>query len=457
MERNTSPSPAWQQHARRTTRRVNLAWWLQYFAPWAAGIGLVSLGVILWLRSRGTDLPSGPVAAALAGIYLLAGLGCWLAARRRFTRDQASLVLLESQLKLNNALSAAESGITAWPEAPGTVDDGFRFRAPWLVAPALLTVTCLSLAFLLPVSQADARPVLPPPLALTRAEEILNALEKENLADPAALEKAREQLEALLDQPKEDYYTHHSLEAADTLETSLQEAAGKLGNQLQTAAQAAESLEKYDSSLSPSARQQLESEMNAAVERLKNSSLGTSEELQKQLSKLDPSKLKEMDPEQLKKMLQNLKEKAEACKNCKGGGKGEGQSEAEKALNDLLNGKDGEGKEPGKGEGEGEGKDGKDGMGRGGVNRGPGTGPLTFEKNASELDTNKLEQLESNDLSRSLPGDHMGTKDMEHRLDKTGTGPQSGGAAASPAGGGDAVWRDQLMPSEQKVLRKYFK
>ena len=447
MDRSAFHASRWQQHAQRTVRRLNLAWWLQFYAPWAAGIGLVVLAVILWLRSRGAVLPVGPTIAGLAAVYAVAGLVCWLAARRRFSRSGQGLVLLESHLKLNNALSAATQGVTAWPQAPDRVDDGFRFRAPWLVAPALLTVVCLALAFLLPVSQAEAPPALPPPLALSRAEAILNALQKEDVADPAAMEKARDQLQSLLEQPPGEFYSHHSLEAADALETSLQEAAGALGRQLQSAAQSAGSLEKYDSSLSPSARQQLESEFKAAVEGIKNASMGASGALKAQLDKLDPSKLKELDPAQLKKMLENLQAKAAACKNCQGKGGGPGTSEAEQALQELLNGK-------GEGQGQGEGRE---GMGRGGVDRGPGTTDLSFEKNASDLATDKLEQLESNDLSRTLPGDHLGTKDIEHQLDQTPTAPSAGGAVATPAGGGDAVWRDQLMPSEQKVLRRYFK
>ena len=433
-------------------RRFQLAWWLQSFAPWAAALALVACGVVLVLRSRGVALPTWWVVGGLGGSYgLLAGVA-WQLARRHFLKEGDGMVLLESRLGLNNALTAATRGITEWPEPPPQVDDGFRFRAPWLVAPALLTLACLTLAFWLPVSQAENGPVLAPPLALSRAEGILNALEKENAVDPAALEQARGQLEALMKQSPEDYYTHHSLEAADTLETALREAAGSLGSQLQTAAQSAESLEKYDTSLTPSSRQQLENELKAAVEGIKNSSMGASGALQKQLEQLDPSKLKELDPAQLKKMLENLKAKSAACKECQGKGQGGGQSEAEKALSDLLNGKDGKGQ--GQGEGEGEGKD---GMGRGGVNRGPGTGHLTFEKDASDLATNKLEQLESTDLSRTLPGDHLGTKDIGHDLDKSATGPSAGGNVATPAGGGEAVWRDQLVPAEQKVLRRYFK
>lgn len=457
MERSASPAAQWQRHARRTAFRFNLAWWLQFFAPWAAGLGLVIMTGVLGWRSRGQDLPSLPwLGAGLAGIFLCAGLGCWWVARRRFARTADGMVWLESRLKLNNALTAATEGVTAWPPAPARVDDGFRFSARWLVAPALLTAVCLLLAFLLPLSRAGAPPALPPPLALTRAEAILNVLEKEEVAAPEALKKAREQLDALLAQPPGDYYSHHSLEAADALETSLGEAAGQLGGQLQSAVNAASSLEKFDSSLSSSAREQLETDLKAAIDGLKNSSLGTSGGLEKQLGQLDPAKLKELDPAKLQQMLQNLQAKAKACKDCQGGGAGNGQSEAEKALADLLNGKQGKGNGDGDGQGDGD-SDGQEGKGRGGLQRGPGTTDLTFEKTPSDLATNKLEQLESQDLTRTLPGDHLGTRDMEHQLDKTPAGPSAGGAVASPAGGGDAVWRDQLLPGEQKVLRKYFK
>ena len=429
-------------------RRFQAAWWLQIFGPWAAGLSVLILIGFLSARSQGWLPPLGWTLLGIGSGYFLLGLLAWLRAGRHFLREEASMVLLESRLGLNNSLTAAAQGITAWPEPPTQVEDGFHFRASWVAGPALLTVACLTLGLLLPVAPADSAASLPPPLALARAEEILNALAKENVANPAALAEARKQLEALLEQPADDYYTHHSLEAADTLEDSLREAAGALGRQLQTAAQAAESLEKYDSALSPEAREQIEGEMKAAVEGLKSGSMGTSEELQKQLAQLDPSELKELDPEQLKKMMENLKAKSAACQECQGKTPGEGQSEAEKALADLLNGKNGKGR--------GEGEEGS-GPGNGGVERGPGAADLTFDKDPKDLTASKLEQLESTDLSRSLPGDHLGTKDIEHQLDQSPSSIGAGGSAATPASGGEAVWRDQLIPSEQKVLRQFFK
>ena len=454
MEQPVSLACLWHQCARRTMRRVNLGWWLELFVPWSAGTGLVVMILVIWLRSQGAGFPVRQVTACLVAVYALIGLGCWLVARPRFSRIADGLVLLESRMKLNNALSAATHGVTAWPPLPIQADDGLCFRGPWLWSPALLTAAGLTFAFLLPLPQTESRTELPPPLALARAESILNALRQEDLVDAAALESAQEKLEAQLAQPPGDFYSHHSLEAADALELSLRDAAGNLGSQLQSAAQAAQSLEKYETSLTPSARQQLESDLQSAVEGIRNSSMGTSEALQKQLNQLDPAKLKELDPEQLEKMLANLKAKSAACKNCQSSGNSQNAGEAERALQALLNGKPSKGN--GRGEGAGPGKDGE-GMGRGGLNRGPGTGPLTFDGHATDLATDKPEPIGSRDLSRSLPGDHLGTKDIEHHLEKSPNGASAGGALASPAGGGEAVWRDPLLPSEQKVLRRYFK
>ena len=55
MDRTTSPACHWHQHASRTARRLNAAWWLQAFAPWVAALGLIAMGLLIWLRSRGVE------------------------------------------------------------------------------------------------------------------------------------------------------------------------------------------------------------------------------------------------------------------------------------------------------------------------------------------------------------------------------------------------------------------
>ena len=44
----------------------------------------------------------------------------------------------------------------------------------------------------------------------------------------------------------------------------------------------------------------------------------------------------------------------------------------------------------------------------------------------------------------------------EHEIDEAKVGVRAGGATESAGGGGDAVWRDRLLPGEKAVLKNYF-
>ncbi len=117
-------------------------------------------------------------------------------------------------------------------------------------------------------------------------------------------------------------------------------------------------------------------------------------------------------------------------------------------MNRLLAGK-GEGNRPGE-DGEGE-----PGPGRGGVQRGPGVAPLPLSANPSHPGVGRPDALESADLSRAGAGDTIGTRNVEHELDRQATGPVAGGAAAAGAGG-NAVGTESLLPSDRAVLKRYF-
>jgi len=94
--------------------------------------------------------------------------------------------------------------------------------------------------------------------------------------------------------------------------------------------------------------------------------------------------------------------------------------------------------------------------GRGGVNRGPGTAPITLADEESNLGTKNLEAVNSNDLSRAAPADLIGITQTEHDLDQSNRGAQAGGNIGSAGSGGETVWKDSLLPAEKAVLKKYF-
>lgn len=94
--------------------------------------------------------------------------------------------------------------------------------------------------------------------------------------------------------------------------------------------------------------------------------------------------------------------------------------------------------------------------GQGGITRGRGDAPL-FYGDEDDLGTNNIEKVTNDDLSRASIGDLLGVGETEHEEDKEAVGPQAGGAVVSQGRGGDAVWRESLVPEEQALLKRYFK
>lgn len=431
----------WRRHAARTVRRMNFAWWLETFAPAASLLSLTLLAGIYLARSRGwlprEGVPAG-AAAGIAALYVLAALLCLWRARRRFLKLPDGFVLLESRLRLQSALTAANAGARSWPPAPERVDDGLRLSPRWLGAPAALAAASLLSAFLLPVSAVSpVVPATPPPRSWEQMEAMLETLKTEEIVQPEDLRKAEEQLEILRAQDPADHYSHHSLEASDTLLQALKQAAGALARHLMEAAHAADTLQSHGDRLGETTKQRLAKEFENALQALQNAPLKPGDSLMSQLKEIDPSKLKEIDPEKLREALANLRKKAVICQLCEDG---KDASEGDEWMEALV-AVESENATPG----------------RGGVARGPGTAELTYNMERTELGTRNLEGLESTDLSRAAFGDTLATANGEHELDKTASAPVQGGAPASPGSGGDTVWRETLPPAERKVLQRYFK
>ena len=111
----------------------------------------------------------------------------------------------------------------------------------------------------------------------------------------------------------------------------------------------------------------------------------------------------------------------------------------------------GENQKPGEGEGE------NSQEGAGSPERGPGAADLNPKNKETNLNTNHPEKEQTRDLERLAPGDLLGTSDGEHKVDQSVQGPQATGQSAAEGTGGEAVMKDQWLPSEKGVLRKYFK
>jgi len=250
----------------------------------------------------------------------------------------------------------------------------------------------------------------------------------------------KKKVEELREQKEEDWFSHSSLEATDTLKKEHDAQVEKMERELTRADKALANLAKNMNGMSAPEKERLLNQFDQALQGLQNGALKPNSKLLDQLKQLDPKNLGGMNADQLQQLKDNMKKAGQACKDCQGNCDGEG----DEWLDELLDGQ-------GKGE---SGKDGE-GAGKGAPNRGPGHADGLLGKEGDKVDIGKLTGVESKDLSRSLPGDLLQLQDGEHEVEKNAVGSQAGGDATTGAGG-DRVWKDSLDPDEQKAMKKFF-
>lgn len=436
-------SIAWLRRARHTRRKVNTGWWLAWSAPPLVIAGVLGFAVILVLRSRGIAMPLPQVGlwTAGSGVFLL--LAGWLMARSRFITTAQSLVRLESELHLHNALSVAAAGRGAWPALLEKADDGWRWRWQSVGGPFAVFFGSLALALWMPLAQdAEAAAPTVQPQAWGQMENWLEKLQEEQIVTEEEKDEQLAKIDALREQPPEKWFSHESLNAGDTLKEQLQRDIQRMGQNLAGVERSLNALQNYADQLSTAAKEQLLKDFDQALADLKSSALELDPELLKAIAGIDPKDLKGLSKEQMDKLRESMKKKSGACNGlCENPGflgDGEGQDDEMAQLYGML-----------KEEGEG--------PGNGGISRGPGTAPLTLSKEENDFGTNKTEAVSNTDLSRAQIGDMMALQNGRHEVDKTPTGAQAAGAVQNAGQGGQQVWRESLTPEEKAVLKRVFK
>jgi hypothetical protein len=436
---------AWNRQAAVVARKINLAWWIETASVPLVTVGLIGACVLLLVRRELPESQPWVLWASAGGVVAVLGGIAWLVARRRFERPEQSMVRIEASMRLRNALSAASAGVAPWPEMPPKVDAGVDWEWKRVLVPPVAAMAFLAAGLLIPVSARAAADTdhLDQPQAWKNLESDLERLDQEEVIDETYIEEMKKKLEELKAQEEEEWFSHSSLEATDTLKKEHSSAVEKLDREMGRAEKALENLEKNMGGMSAAEKEKLLNQFDQALQGLQNGALKPNSKLLEQLKQLDPNMLGKMNPEQMQQLKDNMKKACQACKDCQGGGKGD------EWLDELL---DGQGNCEGEGEGDKEGE----GAGKGGVNRGPGHAPGVLGKEGDKVDIGALEGVESKDLSRALPGDLLQLQDGEHDVDKSAVGPRAGGAAGSTGAGGDRVWKDALDPEEQKALKKFF-
>lgn len=427
---------AWTRLARRSVLKFNAGWWLQCLTPILVLVGLLGFCSVFYLRSRFVEIPLNVSVWSIAGLISLSSVAAWMLARKHFQSLNEGFVRLEARMQMRNGLTAAQEGISAWPEVPIQALDGMEWRWDRVLLPFVMAIACFSVAFAWPFKMPDELEriaVAKPPL-WEQMEEMLKQLEEEKVIDEGDVKRVQEQLNQLMERPEEEWYSHNSMEATDALNKAVQANLQKLESNLAKAQRAVNAFEKYADQLDTGTKERLLEEFSKAVEGMETGGLKANKGLLDALKGIDPSKLAQLSESQLSELKKKLSECQGACSKCNGNG----MSEDEKELMALIEGE-------------------KEGKGRGyGIQRGPGHVPLQMSEEETDLGTRNFEGLAGNDFSRSLPTDLLDITQREHEIDEAKVGPREAGAIKSKGEGGDAVWRSQLMPDEKAVLKRYF-
>ena len=429
----------WQAKANRVARTVNSAWWLETLsAPLLVGAVLGAV-VLLVVRREVPQVEPWVLAAAIGGTLLVLGLGCWAWAARRFEKPEQSLVRIEAAMRLRNSLSAARAGVAPWPAPIEKIDAGLAWQWPRLLVPPLGALVLLAAGLFIPMTARGLHPEGAPeqPQAWKQLDTELDKLTKEEVVDEKYLEETRKKLEELKAQEEEQWFSHSSLEATDSLKKSHRAETERVERELGRADKALGELEKNAGAMNPAEKNRLMEEFDQALQGLQNGAMKPNPALLEQMKQLDLKDLANLTPEQIDQLRENLKKHSEAMKDGKGKGQGEDWSE------ELLAG-DGEGDNPGEEPGEG------------GVDRGPGHDPGVLGAEKDRVEIGKLTGLESKDLSRATPGDLLELQDGEHDVDHSPSSISAGGNTEATGKGGDRVWRDALDPAEQRTLKRFF-
>lgn len=433
----------WLRQAEAIRQRVNLAWWIETFSTPVMVFSLIGAAALLWTRREMPGLEILHLAALVAALVFLLGLACWFPARRKFEKADQSLVRIEASMRLRNALSAASAGVAPWPAPVNGIDAGLQWRWPRLLVPIVGSLVLLAAGLWIPVSakQSANRNGPQEPQAWKQLAAELDHLAKEEVVDEKYLEETRKRLDELKAQEEDEWFSHSSLEATDSLKKSHQSETERVERELGRADKALGALEKNAGAKSQAEKERLMEEFEQALQGLQNGAMKPNPELLEQMRGMDLKNLKDLPPEQLQQLKENLAKHGKCLGECQG----EGNEWDEELMADGD-------------EGQGEGEDAKEGEGpgKGGVNRGPGHAPGVLGKEREGVETGKMEGLAAKDLSNSAPGDLLELQDGEHEVEKNASAVTAGGDTKATGKGGDRVWKDSLDPDEQRALKRFF-
>lgn len=299
----------WQTRARRLVWGINVGWWLAKFAPLAFAVTLAGIPPLLWLRGMYPHYHAFWM--AWPALLMAAGMIAAWQAREKFEKTSDGLARLDHSLGLNNRLVSACAGVGRWPEPLIDSHSVLRWRLGRSGGLLISSVLLLVLAATVPVSfQAEetrkAVSEIPPPLADVRTWT--RQLEDERVFDAKALEELDQKVDALLRQPRDDWYRAGMLEAAGHLREQTAQTLQNLDRDLQAMENAVAQAQAFREHLPEALAEALDRSLAEAIQGLDLSSLPLNAQQRESLRQLDMKSLTAgMTPEQLKNLRDTLR------------------------------------------------------------------------------------------------------------------------------------------------------
>jgi hypothetical protein len=436
---------AWRKAARSLRRQVNLAWWLEHLTSPLVICSLLGCIAVILLRRYVPGLPMTWLYAGIGSGLACLALIAWWRARKHFEQPESALVRLEAAMGMNNALTAAHAGVMAWPAFPNKVLSGLSWNHRRILISHLGALSLLLAGLLIPVTPVSkaASKEVEEPLSWKKIESQMEQLTEQQAIDSQYTEDVKKKVEELRSQPEEEWYSHSSLEASDSLQQANQQEMERLAQNLDQISSLLTQMEEQKSSNASSEEQnKTANELNQAMQNLQKGAAKPNSALMQELKKNGALQGAGLSPEQMKQLQQGLKNSSQALK--KAGQKSDAWSD--QLLSETeKEGETGDGKKPG-----------KDKPGGGAPNRGPGHDPDILGDEVQRPDLGEMKAISSKELSEALPGDVLELQKGEHEKDTAPTQLRTGGGISTSGAGGDRVWKDALSPDEQRAMKKFF-
>jgi len=188
-----------------------------------------------------------------------------------------------------------------------------------------------------------------PPSRRSAWEELqveIEQLDEVDAIDEEYLEEFQKRLDELTSQDEENWFSHSSLEATDSLKSSHKSEVARLERNLLKAVQSLRGLQQ--TSQSQAAHEQLLADLDQAMQQLQDGAMKPNTALLNQLKGLGKEALKSLSPEQQKELRETMRKNAKQLSQRMGGSGKDGDwldqlmAEHEK----QKGGKDGKPKEP---------------------------------------------------------------------------------------------------------------